>query len=337
MVGDTFQSITHHLRQIKTSTMHRYYILGLLLLFSIALFGQQEQQYTQFMYNKLAYNPGYAGSKGVPCFTLIYRNQWIGLEGSPEAQVLSFNTLTKNNRVGLGLNFARNTIGISERWTADGVYAYKINMKKATIGIGLQASVRYYGVNYSDNRLVSVTPLVADGAVEVGAQNKYLPNFGMGIYVRTDHVYLGVSLPRLLKNNLDFNELGSILSSEVRHVFGMVGAQLNLGKQTKFFPQVLVKYSSGAPIDFDFNLSLILQDRVTVGGTYRHGGSSVDKSGESLDFLFGLQASERVFVGFSYDMTLSEIKEYSKGSVEALVQYCITKSKQKDFVNPRYF
>jgi len=30
---------------------------------------QQEQQYTQFMYNKLAINPGYAGSKDAICLT----------------------------------------------------------------------------------------------------------------------------------------------------------------------------------------------------------------------------------------------------------------------------
>jgi len=36
---------------------------------------QQEQMYTQFMFNKLAYNPAYAGSFVSPTLTAIYRNQ----------------------------------------------------------------------------------------------------------------------------------------------------------------------------------------------------------------------------------------------------------------------
>ncbi|MEL6923386.1 MAG: type IX secretion system membrane protein PorP/SprF [Bacteroidota bacterium] len=313
----------------------------LFFIFSVSLsanvLAQQEQQYTQFMYNKLAFNPGYAGSKGVPCFTAIYRNQWIGLVGAPETQVFSFNTLTSNKRVGLGLNFVRNTIGISERFTIDGAYAYKIRINKAVLGIGLQASLRYYGLDFSDDRLVANTPLNVDGAIEAGAQNKYLPNFGMGAYLDTEYFYVGISAPRLLKNNLDFDDLGSILSAEVRHLFAMAGVRIPLGEKIQLAPQVLVKYLQEGPLDYDINLNLLLQNKVTLGTTYRHGGSSIDGRAESFDFLFGVQAVDRLFLGFSYDMTLSEIRDHSRGSVEALVQYCIIKNRNKDFINPRYF
>ena len=317
--------------------MKRIFFFIFIMSLSANIVAQQEQQYTQFMFNKLAFNPGYAGSKGVPSFSALYRNQWIGLEGAPETQVFSFHTLTSNKRVGLGLNVAHNSIGVSERYTVDGAYAYKIKFNKATVGIGLQASVRYYGLDFSDDRLVATTPLNADGAIEVGAQNKYLPNFGMGIYLDTEHFYVGFSAPRLLENNLDFDDLGSILSTEVRHVYGMAGVRIPLSENTHLAPQVLVKYLPQAPFDFDANLNLILQDKVTIGGTYRYGRGSLNNIGESLDFLFGVQASNQLFLAFSYDMTLSEIKEYSKGSVEALVQYCIIKKSNKDFVNPRYF
>ena len=44
---------------------------------------QQEAHFTQFMYNQLYFNPAYAGARGMPSFSLIYRNQWIGFKGAP--------------------------------------------------------------------------------------------------------------------------------------------------------------------------------------------------------------------------------------------------------------
>ena len=54
----------------------------LILLGTIPLFGvaQQEPQFTQYMFNRLSYNPAYAGSNGAICLTSFYRNQWMGLD-----------------------------------------------------------------------------------------------------------------------------------------------------------------------------------------------------------------------------------------------------------------
>lgn len=87
---------------------------------------QQDLQYTQFMFNKMAYNPAYAGSFESPTLTAIYRKQWIGLEGSPETQVLSYNQRMLNNRVGIGGTLTRSVIGITRNITLDVPYAYQI-------------------------------------------------------------------------------------------------------------------------------------------------------------------------------------------------------------------
>ena len=79
-------------------------IYPLIILFATwsAATAQQDAQYTQFMFNKLAYNPAYAGSIESPTLTAIYRKQWIGLEGSPETQVLSYTQRMLYNRGGIG-------------------------------------------------------------------------------------------------------------------------------------------------------------------------------------------------------------------------------------------
>ena len=92
--------------------MKKAIIISLLFLLQYSVEGQQEQLYTQFMFNKMAMNPAYAGNDEMYSITAIHRNQWTGFDGAPETQLLSLNAPV-GRRVGLGLNVARNTIGIS--------------------------------------------------------------------------------------------------------------------------------------------------------------------------------------------------------------------------------
>ena len=64
-------------------TMKKLLFLLCILAASMQVQAQQDHQYTQFMYNKLLINPGYAGARGVPSVTGIYRNQWLGFDGAP--------------------------------------------------------------------------------------------------------------------------------------------------------------------------------------------------------------------------------------------------------------
>ena len=317
--------------------MMRFFTTFIFLTIAIWCFGQQELQYTQFMYNKLALNPGYAGSHDVACFTGIYRNQWIGLEGAPKTQLISFDMPLLNNRVGIGLNVNRTTIGITERWTVEGDYAYRIKIGKGHLGLGLQASFRYIGSNYADSRLVATQSISSDGGIPVGEQSKYVPNFGAGLYYSSDKFYIGLSVPRLLENDIDFNSLSGILGREVPHVYFMTGLLWDIGENAKLQPQVLFKYAKNTPLGVDINLSLILIEKLTLGLTYRKGGSTLKDAGDSIDFLFAIQASKSLLLGFSYDITLSGLKEYSNGSIEAVIRYCLVNTKKRDVVNPRFF
>lgn len=306
-------------------------------LFWLSSFAQQEQQYTQFMYNKLSYNPGYAGSHETACITGVIRNQWLGLEGAPNTQILSFNMPILNQRVGIGANLVRHTIGIAQKMTLDAVYSYRIRMSTGTLGFGVQASVRYFNNNFADSRLVSTVPIALDNSISPTARSKYVPNFGAGAYFSNDRFYVGASIPRLLNNNIDFNETGTILSEEELHGYIMTGYLFDITENVSFKPQALLKFAANSPFDADVNASFIFNKKYIAGLTYRVGGSSTSAVGESIDLMVGAQISSHIFFGLSYDVTLSEIKDYSNGSVEGVVRYCIGKSEGEDIVNPRFF
>ncbi len=317
--------------------MKKIFFLFLLHFLTFGATAQQEQQYTQFMYNKLAYNPAYAGSNMAACFTALHRSQWIGLDGAPKAQLVSFNTPMLNGRVGVGGNIAHQSIGIDSRITADAAYAYRFPVAHGFLGVGIQASIRYRSINFSDQRLISTVPLSQDDAIEQGLQSKIVPNFGAGVYYNTEKFFLGISIPRLVRNRIGFLEVNGITAREESHIYAMGGFIIPISSNLKMQPQALIKFAPRSPFDFEGNLSFMYLDKYSLGASYRVGNYANKNLGESVDFLVGLQATEKLMFGFAYDYSLSPIRNKNSGSIEVMLRYCMRKAEGENFVNPRFF
>ena len=318
--------------------MKKYTTLAVFLFCAVfALQAQQEAQNTQFFYFKQGYNPAYAGSREAFCVTGIYRNQWIGLEGAPETQILTFSVPLFNQRVGVGANVVRTVVGVTETLTLDGIYTYRLRLGRGYLGAGIQGSLRSFSNNFQDARVVATQPTSADSSIPSAQQQKLLFNVGAGLYYSSDRFYVGVSSPRFLRNNIDFDEESTVISRESAHYYFMGGLTLPLNDNLRLRPQTLIKYADNAPLDADVNLSLIILDRYVVGTTYRLGGSSTNGAGESIDILMGMQITPNLLFGISYDITLSELRDYNTGSIEATVQYCAGKSEGDEYINPRFF
>ena len=299
-------------------------------------YAQQEQQYTQFMFNKLALNAAYAGSNEASCLTGIYRNQWIGIDGAPKTIMLSYNTPLLNQRVGVGATLVRNTIGITTRTTLEGNYAYRFRLNRGVLAAGISASIRHLSNDYNDPALKATAPINSDGSIPSGTQNKILPNFGIGLYYHTEDFYIGVSAPRIINNNIDFDNTSAIDDREVSHLFLMTGFVIELSEKVDLKPQALLKYASNSPFDAELNLMAIFSDKYSAGLTYRVGGSSTS-AGESIDVIGAIQLTDNFLFGLSYDFTLSELRDYNSGSLEAVLRYCFGHSEGEEIVNPRFF
>ncbi len=311
-------------------------IIGSLLMLTLPLWGQQQAQFTQFMHNKLALNPGYVGSDDGNCVTALYRGQWLGLDGAPETQLLSLNSSLLNRRIGLGVLLRRHSIGISKQLSVEASYAYRVRLGRGSIGVGLQASARHFRMDYSDPRLKADRPISSDGGIAVGENSKVVPNFGIGVHYQTPRFYMGVGVPRLIRNSIDFNTITGLAAREVIHLYFMSGIKLKLNELVTLHPQLLLKYVPQLPMDADIHLSFEIVEQFMAGVSYRLGGGRED-FGESVDVLLAAQLTAELLFGLSYDITISELKDYSKGSAEAVLRYCFGRSVGEDIANPRFF
>lgn len=298
----------------------------------LRLSAQQDHHYTMFMYNKMLYNPAYAGARNVPSITAIYRNQWMGFDGAPQSGLVSFNSPFFSDRFGIGVVTSYRKIGLQRDVYTSAGFSYElIKVEKVSIRAGVQGVLRSLNFAFSDANPIDPDPSIANESV-----SSILGNAGAGIYgVIDNRFYVGLSVPRLIKNKYgEANSAASLLAQESPHFYAMAGGIFKLSEDINLMPAVLFKYVEHAPLDADINVSLDIRQKVTAGMSYRVGG---DGSGESIDLLVLWQATPQFGVGAAYDFTLSDLKDYNSGSIELLVQADLKKQKKKNVFSPRFF
>ncbi|MDM1356183.1 PorP/SprF family type IX secretion system membrane protein, partial [Myroides marinus] len=86
-------------------------LLSMVILSSSDMYGQQDPQYTHYMYNTTNINPGYSGTRGVLNVFGMYRTQWVGLDGAPQTANISIDTPLGDNGLSGGINYTNDRIG----------------------------------------------------------------------------------------------------------------------------------------------------------------------------------------------------------------------------------
>lgn len=317
--------------------MQKNIFVLLLLLAGFVSKAQQESLFTQFMFNKLAINPAFAGNENAYCLTGIVREHWMGFPGTPKVQALSVNfPKMAKDRVGLGLSISRNSIGVQQKLSIEGSYAYRIPFENGEFSMGISISGRHYSNDFTDPGLNLAQPFYQDAAISDGKYTKNVFNAGFGIYYNNDRFYIGAGLPRMLRANIDLGESPET-SVEVRHLYVMTGYAFYMGPKVMFMPQFLLKAAENSPVQMDFNLGWRFYDRYFAAITLREGGSSYVLA-ESLDLIGGVQLSREFFLGLAYDVTLTPIRKYENGSIELMLNYCFGKQNRGAYiVSPRFF
>ncbi len=316
-------------------------LLSILLAVLANGLAQQEAQFTQFMYNKLPVNPAYAGARGVPFVTAIYRNQWMGFDGAPKSVLASFNSPFMTPRVGVGVTIAHTQIGLNKDFSAALAYSYDlIPDDNISLRAGIMGSLRSLSTDFSKAVTADPSGPGGDNSLDPGKVSSVFGNVGAGLYFTyDDRFYAGFSVPRIYSNTIGINEnplpSGFQTAKEYQHFYGMAGAIIELSEDINLMPSILTKYVKNAPFDVDVNVNVEIKEKVVAGLSYRAGGEG---AGDSMDLLLFWQAHPQFGVGVAYDFSLSEVKDYSSGSIELLFQADLKRiSKNKKMSNPRFF
>ncbi len=292
-----------------------------LLLICISFFtkveGQQTSTYAQYLYNGLAINPAYAGYDQLLSSSIFSRFQSVGLEGSPTTQSFSIHAPIKNNKIGLGLQVFRETIGVSKQTGFYGAYSYKIPFEKFTIAVGLQAGATFYKTSYTQLSLNNPgDPLFNEDI------NSVKPNFGTGAIIYNDKIFAGISAQQLLSTG----EKKEIIQEKPLLLYGAYLVEFS--HVVKFKPSMLLKFVNGKAVEWNINANFLFNEMLWVGASLRPMNAAT--------FLIEMQIIEQLSFGYAYDITLNELHKVDKGSHEIMLNYKFRFSK-KNVTSPRYF
>jgi len=318
--------------------MKKFLLISLLIitiLISVKTYGQQDSQYTQYMYNTTAVNPAYTGSRGVLSILGLYRTQWLGLEGAPNTQgITAHSPINEKNRLGLGITIINDALGPAKETNFNASASYTIPISaKSKLSFGLNA-----GANILNVDIVSLRKFDIDDPLTLNnIDQRFSPILGAGLYVRSDNYYVGISAPNVLETeHFDKSRLSetairdNFLTKERINYYLIAGYVFEIAPLIKAKPALLTKYVDGAPFQIDLSANVLFYDKFTLGASYR--------LSKAISALASFNISESLMVGFSYDQELTQLGNfsYAKGSYELILRFELKKIYKKG-LTPRFF
>ncbi len=312
----------------KMNSPIRKYWFILIGVVSSSVFGQQESQFTQYMHVPQIFNPAYTGNRGIMSLRTLTRSQWVDLEGAPRTGIISFDTpVGADKKVGLGGTIVYEQIGPLTETIFSFDYSYSINFMFSKLSFGLKAGLNSYDIDFNKLNIYDRT----DPYIGYAVDNKFQPQIGVGIFYNTQNYYLGISTPNLLeKKHFDLVDTESSFFSTFSkkiHLYIIGGYVFDLHPSLKFKPATLIKAVKGSPIQWDLSLNFIINNNFTFGVANR-----IDSA---ITTLVGIQLSDSMMIGFSYDFATTEIRNSTSGTFEVLFRFDFGTNRK--ILTPRFF
>ena len=300
-------------------------IILILAVISVTVSAQQDPQFSQNMFNKLANNPGFAGSRGVIATSILHRSQWMGFgdDGGAAASTQNFSVDAELPFLygGVGLNVVKDNIAEFSNLGLQASYAYRTELGVGQIGMGMSIGMYQSGLNGGALKSAqSGDPVIPTGEVKGSSLD-----IGAGIYYNTQDVYIGLSSAHMTEPTVEWSDGQNF--NLTRHYFLIAGYYHELSSLLSLNPSIYLK-SDGATSQLDINTNLIYNNKMWGGVSYR-----LD---EGISLLAGMNVNEDLRFGLAYDVTMMNAMT---NSIEFMLGYNFkikTNKAISKYKNPRF-
>lgn len=300
--------------------MNKNIIIALFLLIGSYTFSQQIPMYSQFFFNNYAYNPAIGGTQKTVDVSSNHRYQWVGLTDAPRTYTLSVNGPTKNNKMGIGGLLFTDHVGPTRRTGIQFSYSYifKIN-EKIKLSLGLSAGVLEWKVDGHKITLYSASDPVLVNSV----MRTIVPDASFGFHLFDDKWYFGASAPNLLQSKLRFENSQNTGRSRLEdHYYINGGYKFDLTEDVQLEPGLIIKYIDPVPVQLDVMARLIWRKQFWIGAVYR--------TMDAASAMIGYTYNNNLSLGYSYDFTTSNLRNYSTGTHELMLSVKFVKAQSFD-------
>lgn len=272
------------------------------------------------MFDRLSINPAVAGISGQLCATGIFRQQWTGFDGAPKTGLFNAHMPLKKISSGIGLSAYFDQLGQQNSNFVRFSYSYHRKVGPGTFGVGLSGGVLAHRLG---NNWIARDNPADDTAIPLSGQSDSKFDLGAGLYYTSPTFWIGLSATHLTEP-----ELSDVSITGVRHFFVQAGYDWAIGGDKKYLlqPSALIK-SDGTSTQVDLNANFLYNNQVWLGVTYR----TEDAIAPLIGYQYEMPNKKSMLkIGYSYDVTTSRLKNYSSGSHEIMLNYCMLLEKKPD-------
>ena len=295
-------------------------------------FAQQDPTFSQRMLNIFSINPGAAGSEEAISTSLTYRAQWTGMDGAPR-------TLNASGHMpvapwgfasGVGVSFTQDEFAFDKDVSVSASYAARFSIAAGTLSAG--TSLGLISKNLQPEWYIpgngNTSLPIDDPDIPSGGKSNYVMDLGLGVFYNTETWYAGVSVTHINSPSLSISmDSGNTAISTGKYdlkpnFYVHAGKIMELNNpKWQIIPAIMIHTDLSAT-QYYGNIRALYNKTVWGGVSYRPNDAVVIMTG--VDFISGLSLS------YSYDITTSQIAQYSKGSHEIMAGYKIMLKQDRD-------
>lgn len=278
-------------------------------------FGQQDPTFSQYMFNMLAFNPGYAGINSMFCATALSRQQWVGFKGAPSTTVFNISAPISPFHIksGVGINVESDNLGFEKDILLSGSYSYLMDVGQGKLGLGI--SLGMLNMSLSPSWQIpsgdAHTPASGDPLIPETKESYVAFDAGVGAFYRTDRLYAGLSITHINEPKIKFTKGEPYIS---RHYYFTTGYTIQLSNPALELLPSFFAYSDGKVLQMAVNTLVKYNKKVWGGVSYR--------AGDSVIGILGIELYNGIRIGYSYDFPLTDIRKSTSGTHEFMVNYC---------------
>lgn len=277
---------------------------------------QLESMYSLYRFNPQVINPSQAGSTKHSEFILINRQQWMGMEGSPQTVSLTGNIKYGVNK-GLGFVLINDQAGPVKTATIAADFAYHIKLSQDwNLSGGVRLGMSSMSVNFSALRLISTVDPMFQGDRSTGMKT----NTGWGIKLSKgeDGLFFSIAQPRVL--NYDFGSQNGAYK-DVAYYYAMAGTKVKLNDVVNLYPSAMARISPDAPTTWDVNLTANIASKFDLGASMR--------SQDSYGARIGVQVSPKLYMGYVYEVPTSALSKMASNTHELALRFYVFNKTEK--------
>jgi type IX secretion system PorP/SprF family membrane protein len=278
---------------------------------------QQVPLFSSYTNNPMLLGPSVIGGEGASNVALLHRIQFQGFEGAPSTTVVLGEFSPEGKNYGFGLQLYSDSRGITTNNGAQLNYAYKVKFSEDfNLGLGLGFALDQWGFD-NTRRVVEA---INDPSLINTNQRSTSMRADFGTHIEYKKLFVSLSVPTTLSNDIKFDNAANnqeLSSGQLRQFMGFVSYELGVNDKVSLTPSVLLRMANNIKPQYDINLKLDYDDKVFATVSYRQG--------YALSLGGGLTLSDKVKVGYSYDLGVNGYSQYGIGAHEMFVGFRINK------------